>query len=85
MDKKDLLKKIQEVGFSLVDVNLYLDNYEDNKDALEYFNCLSKELMDLRKEYEKKYGPLTNYGLQTAKDWDQWVSGPWPWERKFND
>lgn len=84
MEKKELLKKIQEVGFSLVDLTLYLDTHTDCKDALEYFNCLSCELKDLRASYEKHYGPLTNYGLQTAQDWEQWVSGPWPWERKFN-
>ncbi|GFZ32028.1 spore coat protein CotJB [Clostridium zeae] len=84
MEQKKLLSMIQQVGFYLVELNLYLDTHPDCQEALERLNYLSEKLTALRKEYCCNFGPLTNYGLQPAECWDQWVSEPWPWEREAN-
>ena len=37
MNKEKLMREIQEVGFALVDLNLFLDSHPDNKLALDFF------------------------------------------------
>ena len=47
-------------------------------DRQELFNNQAM-YMQYRDEYEKNYGPLTFYGVDTSKGWT-WTQGPWPWE-----
>ena len=80
-EQADLLTYIDALGFATIDLNLYLDNFPDDKKALELFNqyrSLKEQYMD---EYEKKYGPLTlgSDSLNTFP-W-AWKNGPWPWEK----
>ena len=80
----DLMLKIQQIGFVLVDLNLYLDTHPDCKMALDDFNRLSERFMQLQSAYEKQYGPLKNFGQSLSDSTWQWVdeSQPWPWENK---
>ena len=80
-EQADLLTYIDALGFATIDLNLYLDNFPDDKKALELFNQyrnLKEQYMD---EYERKYGPLTlsSDSLNTFP-W-AWKNGPWPWEK----
>jgi len=80
-EQADLLTYIDALGFATIDLNLYLDNFPDDKKALELFNQyrnLKEQYMD---EYERKYGPLTlsSDSLNTFP-W-MWKNGPWPWEK----
>jgi len=80
-EQADLLTFIDALGFATIDLNLYLDNFPDDKKALELFNQyrdLKEQYMD---EYERKYGPLTlsSDSLNTFP-W-AWKNGPWPWEK----
>lgn len=49
LSRKDLMKKIYELEFSTIDLNLYLDNHPENSDALQAFNELSKNTNKLKK------------------------------------
>ncbi|KXZ40664.1 spore coat protein JB [Alkalithermobacter thermoalcaliphilus JW-YL-7 = DSM 7308] len=80
MKKEDLLRKIQEVEFAAVDLNLYLDMYPDNQMALRDYNCLVQELMNLKRLYEMNYGPFSNFGTSFNQYPFSWVNEPWPWE-----
>jgi len=71
LSRKSLLNKIRELEFAAVDLNLYLDNFPNNRDAL---------LLSLKKEYEDNYGMLTNFGSSTSKYPWSWINDPWPWE-----
>lgn len=75
-----MLRKIQELEFAAVDLNLYLDNHPHNQQALADYNCITQNLMDMKKQYEMAYGPLTNFGYSQSKAPWGWVSEPWPWE-----
>jgi len=80
-EQADLLTYIDALGFATIDLNLYLDNFPDDKKAFELFNQyrnLKEQYMD---EYERKYGPLTlsSDSLNTFP-W-MWKNGPWPWEK----
>jgi len=77
---ENLLKKLQELEFAAVELNLYLDNHPENKNALADFNIISKELMQVKKMYEKEMGPLINFGFSDSQYPWGWVDEPWPWE-----
>lgn len=80
MSRGEMMKKIQEVEFATIDLNLYLDNHPENQRALMDYNSLTSELINLKRIYEMKYGPLTNFGYAPSKYPWQWIESPWPWE-----
>lgn len=75
-----LIRKIQEYGFAAVELNLYLDNFPHHKEALRDYNHIVKELNNLKREYERRFGPLKNFGEDFSDYPWQWVCEPWPWE-----
>lgn len=74
-----LLKRIQEIDFSIYETVLYLDVYPDCREALAYYHSLLDARETLISEYEHRVGPLTMLGNKSAESWD-WVKGPWPWQ-----
>ena len=79
MNHEQLMRKIQEISFVLVDLNLFLDSHPDNVMALDYFRDMQKAYAQLQAEYELMYGPLTAFDTDTERGW-MWVETPWPWE-----
>ena len=86
MDEKlMMILQIQQIGFMLVDLNLYLDTHPMDKMALANYNMLSKQHHELMMSYNMKYGALMNFGhSQAGTDSFNWVSDPWPWQRTGN-
>lgn len=80
MYSNDLLNKIMIYQFCAIDLNLFLDNFPDNKYAKEDYCKVSSKLTELIGEYEKNYGPLTNFGSAFIEDPKSWVDQSWPWE-----
>lgn len=80
-EQADMLTYIDALGFATIDLNLYLDNFPDDKKALELFNQYRSLKEEYMKEYERKYGPvlLSSDALNTYP-W-KWTIGPWPWEK----
>jgi spore coat protein JB len=78
--RRNLLRKIQEVEFACVELNLFLDTHPDNEQALCDYNRFTEELMNLKNMYETKYGPLTHFGGSPSRFPWQWIESPWPWE-----
>jgi len=77
-----LLRRIQEMEFVAVELNLYLDTHPCDQEAINDYNCAVEMLTKYKKEYEKMYGPLLNFGYGGYSDkqkW-QWATTPWPWE-----
>lgn len=81
MAREELMEKIRELQFAAVELNLFLDNHPENKQALSDYNKISEDLSQLKRMYEEKCGPLTNYGYAPSQYPWQWVNEPWPWER----
>ena len=79
MNRERLMHEIQEVGFALVDTNLFLDSHPDCKLALEFFRDMQVKYAQLSADYEMEFGPLTAFDTDTEQGWT-WVQGPWPWE-----
>ena len=53
-EQADMLTYIDALGFATIDLNLYLDNFPDDKNALELFNQYRSLKEEYMKEYEKK-------------------------------
>ena len=81
-EQADLLTNIDALCFACIDLNLYLDLYPEDKNAIELFNRYRVQKMQYEKEYESKFGPLfiSSDALNTFP-W-AWDNSPWPWQNK---
>ena len=80
MNQKEMMKRLQQLGFTLVELNLYLDTHPNCSKTRELYNRYSEEMAMLREQYFQKYGPTLNFGVCPAGDSFSWVNSPWPWE-----
>lgn len=78
-EREDLLLQIDEQRFAMIEINLYLDLYPNDKSALSKFNTYLKKEKELVTLYESKYGPLTIGSPVQTNNW-LWDNSPWPWE-----
>lgn len=78
-----LLKEIQALEFTCIDLNLYLDTHPCDERALADYNANTQQLTCLKSEYTQRYGPLTNFGLEPVGGQWSWICEPWPWEIKY--
>lgn len=74
-----MLRKIQEVDFSLYETVLYLDAYPDCREALSYYHALVSQRKALMAQYEREVGPISAFGNVSQNSWD-WIKSPWPWQ-----
>lgn len=81
-EQKRLMTSLQELCFACLDLQLFLDTHPNNQQALQEFNKYSQMYGNTKKEYEQKYGPLTNFGYSKSSYPWQWVMTPWPWEQQ---
>ena len=79
-EQSEILTNIDSLGFSMVYLNLYLDVFPDDRNALDLFNKYRKQKEELLKQYENKFGPMviTSDALNMYP-W-AWDNKPWPWE-----
>jgi len=54
MNQKEMMKRLQQLGFTLVELNLYLDTHPDCVKARELYNRYSQEQAMLRDQYFQK-------------------------------
>ena len=75
-EKEELLFNISEYSFMMHDLNLYLDVFPNNQEALNKFNEYRDKVSELVLNYERKYGPLmvSSVSDQTFN----WID-LWPW------
>ncbi|MBN8207157.1 spore coat protein CotJB [Bacillus sp. NTK071] len=76
----ELLEELQACDFVLVELTLYLDTHPDDYDAIQQFNEYAKMRKQLKKRYEKEYGPLQQYGNSYSSYPWNWDDTPWPWQ-----
>lgn len=78
-EREMLLKKISEQQFAAHEVALYLDTHPKNREALEAFRAYRDTAEKLQKEYNEKFGMLTQRCPNNGTSWS-WVENPWPWD-----
>lgn len=74
------MRRIQQIQFMTVELNLYLDTHPHDYRALMEYNMYVQQLNMLKRQYEQFYGPLTGFGYSTSKPGWKWITEPWPWE-----
>lgn len=77
-ERLELLKGIMAIEFSLMDLNLYLDTHPTDRRALTIFNDYTMRLVDMKRDYEEEFAPLT-VSTPSGYPW-RWIENPWPWE-----
>lgn len=81
-EQAQMLTYLDAICFAAHDLNLYLDNFPEDRDAIELFNTYRMELENVSNEYQNKYGPLfVNSNASNTYPW-AWNNSPWPWENK---
>ncbi len=78
-----LLKEIMSYEFTAVELNLFLDTHPNDVKALTEYNQVTECLKKLKFEYEKCYGPLTNFGTSPSQHPWRWIDEPWPWQIEY--
>ncbi len=79
-EQAELLTYIDSLSFAMKDLNLYLDVFPNEKNAINLFNQYRKEKENMLKEYENKFGPITlNSDSLNSYPW-AWDDMPWPWD-----
>ena len=84
MNNHECLNAIRKLQFFALDLNLYLDNFPNCKNATDDYKVISSKLRKLIWDYEQDYGPLTNFGSSYIQNPDAWIDSPWPWEKESN-
>jgi len=79
-EREELLLKIMEVDFVLLDLRLYLNTHPCCTEGLRHCRHFSNESMRLKKEYEAQFGPLSQTS-EVSADYFDWLDTPWPWIR----
>ena len=62
MNSYSLMNNIRMLQFAAIELNLYLDNFPENKEATKKYKEISPKLDELINDYEVKYGPIRNFG-----------------------
>lgn len=100
MHKKQLqmLKKIMALEFTVLELNLYLDTHPCDEEALDDHQKYTCKLKDIKRNYQKKYGPLTANCCQDQYPWESgceqdyeyegkylwdYIESPWPWQINY--
>ena len=68
-----LLEEMQAIDFVLVELNLFLDTHPSDFEAIKQFNDTAQKSMQLKVEFEQKFGPLMNFGRSYS-------NYPWDWK-----
>lgn len=79
-NRQKLLLDIMENSFYAHELNLYLDNFPNDREKIELFNKYNKKAETLINEYNQKYEPLTLSGNELKELPWAWEDSPWPWE-----
>lgn len=79
-DRQKLLISIMENAFYAHELNLYLDNFPDDKEKIDLYNKYNDKTDELIMEYNNKYEPLVLSGNELKSVPWAWEDSPWPWE-----
>jgi len=75
--------ELMALDFVIKELNLYLDTHKDDMEAFETLKSTLALYEEGKKQYVKKYGPITIRDLKYA-DQFSWICDPWPWDYHEN-
>ena len=74
-----LMKQINETGFAMDDVLLYLDTHPTDAKALAYYHYVTNMYTNAMSAHAAYYGPLRADQVTSDTYWT-WMTEKWPWE-----
>ena len=76
-----MIRKIQEVQFTALELGLYLNTHPNDATEMLEFETANEKLRKMIREYERQCGPMFSVGqtIRSQETW-LWADGPWPWE-----
>ena len=81
MSRQEMLAQLAELDFYTADLQLYLNTHPYDRQAQSLFNAAAIEANELRKQYERMYGPLCARSSIQGEQWT-WIRPPWPWQNE---
>lgn len=79
-DREKILLDLSRFAFAAHELNLYLDVNPDDSSMIALFNDYRKRAIELQKQYESLYGPLTINSDNLEQTPFMWENEAWPWE-----
>lgn len=76
----ELLTTIDSLCFAMIDLDLYLDIYSEDKKALELYKYYQNSYNEYMEKYQKEYGPIDLDSAIIGNNYWTWILSPWPWE-----
>ena len=74
----ELLLKLYELNFAIIDLNIYLDLNPNDSKMYNIYKSYVKDYEDVKNMYENKFGPLEITCVDN--DTYDWINNPWPWD-----
>lgn len=75
--REEMIHKIKALNFAIIELGLYLNTHHNDQRALCLHREYTKQLKELKDQYQRVYGPLSIY--YPCNKW-RWLEEPWPWE-----
>lgn len=79
-EQDEMLLNVNELSFARHEMNLLLDNYPNNNNALNTFNSYRNMENKARENYERRFGPLEITSNDINNIPFAWEDDKWPWE-----
>ncbi|GAB6137233.1 spore coat protein CotJB [Halanaerobaculum tunisiense] len=79
-EQLEMLKRLMELEFTAVDLNLFLNTHPDCREALADYNQTTSKLMDLKMEYQEEYGPISAMHPTYDEYYWSYLETDWPWQ-----
>ena len=79
-ERDESLLNIGQLSFARHELNLLLDNYPNNQEALKLFNKYRTMEENEVKNYERRFGPLNITSNDMTNIPFKWENDKWPWE-----
>lgn len=76
MKREKMLRRLSVAQFAMWETRVYLDTHSCDKTAKEMYKEYEKKYLELKKQFEQEFGPLT----VNAANSDEWLKNPWPWD-----
>ena len=78
-EKMEALQAVNETGFVLQELVLYLDTHPGCSAGLARYQQAKQAYQQAVETYVAQFGPLNIDQANACGCW-QWVEAPWPWE-----
>ena len=80
-EQEQTLFNLDQIQFAMHELNLYLDNYPNDRDMFNQFVMLRNSYNKLLMEYENKYDAINVNSISLNNVPFGWVEQTWPWDR----